>query len=377
MPHFRDVRVRAWTVGIALVLLAGCGGDGGERAPSSIALDPEGLEALRAYAMSPDMNTQAVVVLQDGEVAAEWYAPDRGPNDWATSWSVAKSFAGTMVAIALHEGFIPSLDEPMTTYIPEWIGTNSDEIVLRDVLSMSTGFVWKEWDGPVDDVIALGLSPDQLAYALDQEVGHVPGEVWNYSSGAIMLLSRVLSVATGMDPAEYAQSRLFEPLGFERAEWWKDGGGNTIMYCCIDATTRDFAKLGQLYLQDGEWNGERILPEGWVAEATRPQQPDNASYGLTWWLNGEGGRPDRPTVPRSVYAAQGFDGQFVFVFPEQGLVVVRNALFVRPEGPPVAPSGITQAGLGLGGILPTGTVSPGENWDPTRFLELVIGAVVE
>ncbi|MEM8606628.1 MAG: serine hydrolase [Myxococcota bacterium] len=358
----------------ALIVLASCGGT--EDDARAVQLDPAGLEALREYAMAPDMNTQSVVVMQDGEVVAEWYAPDRGPEDWVTSWSVAKSFAGTMIGIALHEGLLPSLDEPMTTYIPEWLDTESASITLRDVLSMSTGHVWKEWDGPIDDVVALGTRTDQLGYALDQEVGFPPGEVWNYSSGAIMLLSRVLMEATGMDPSEYAQSRLFDPLGFERAEWWEDGGGNTIMYCCIDATSRDFAKLGQLYLQDGVWEGERLLPEDWVSEATRAQQPDNPSYGLAWWLNGEGGRPDRPTVPRSLYWAQGFDGQFIFVFPEQGLVVVRNALFVRPDGPPIAPVGITAAGLGLGGILPTGTVSPGERWDPVTFLELVMEAVV-
>ncbi|MEM7138351.1 MAG: serine hydrolase [Myxococcota bacterium] len=377
MNSVRDVRHRVWPAFFALTLCLGCGGGPGGASPSAVELDPAGLEAIRRYAMSPDMNTQAVVILKDGEVVAEWYAPDRGPTDWATSWSVAKSFAGTMIGIALHEGLIPSLDEPMTTYIAEWRGTSRNRITLRDVLSMSTGFIWAEWDGPVDDVIALGSSADQLAYALDQEVGSPPGQVWNYSSGTIMLLSRVLAEATGMDPAAYAEAKLFEPLSFERAEWWKDGGGNTLMYCCIDATSRDFAKLGQLYLQGGEWNGERLLPEDWVFEATRPQQPDNTSYGLTWWLNGEGGRPDRPTVPRSVYWAQGFDGQYIFVFPEQGLVVVRNALFVRPEGPAVAPMGITDAGLGLGGITPTGTLTPGADWDPTTFLELIMEAVVE
>lgn len=373
VPRLRQTSSRAVSPLWAAILLLGCGGGDGT---TSIELDPAGLEALREYAMAPDMNTQAVVILQDGDVVSEWYAPGRGPDDWATSWSVAKSFAGTMIGIAIHEGVVPSLDEPMTTYIPEWSGTDRSAITLRDVLSMSTGFLWREWDGPVDDVIALGTSGDQLAYSLDQEVGFPPGEVWNYSSGAIMLLSRVLAEATGMDPADYAASRLFDPLGFSRAEWWKDGADNTIMYCCIDATSRDFAKLGQLYLSDGVWDGERLLPEGWVEEATRPHQPDNPSYGLTWWLNGEGGRPDRATLPRSLYWAQGFDGQFIFVFPEQGLVVVRNAWFVRPEGPPVAPDGLTAAGLGLGGILPTGTLTPGERWDPETFLELVMDAVV-
>ena len=156
---------------------------------------------------------------------------------------------------------IPSLDAPLPTYIPEWVGTDREGITLRHVMSMSSGFLWNEWNGPVDDVVALGLSADQLGYAMDQVVGHPPGEVWNYSSGTNLLLSRVVADVTGMTAGDYAQARLFEPLGFERAEWWQDGLGNTIAYCCIDATTRDFAKLGQLYLQDGVWEGNRIFGE--------------------------------------------------------------------------------------------------------------------
>lgn len=346
-----------------------------ETTPEEAGLDADALEALRAYAFEEEMHTQSVLVVRHGAIVAEWYDPSRGAGDWVTSWSIAKTFAVTLIAMALADGDIASLDAPMTTWMPEWEGTERAPITLRDVLSMTTGFAWQETIGGIQDLFNLTYADDPLAYAMDQQVMTEPGETWLYSSGNSMLLSRVIASAMGQQAAEAAAERIAEPLGFERFEWWVDGQGNTLTHCCIDATPRDFAKLGQLYLQRGRWGERQLFDEDWVDEVSRPHQEDNPSYGLHMWLNQPGGEPDRPGIPRTLYYAQGHDHQFVFVFPEQDMLVVRHAMFVRPEGDPVAPEGIINAGLMLEGIGPTGTKAPAEAWEDTTFLELAMAAV--
>ncbi|MGB1015306.1 MAG: hypothetical protein ACPG4T_14320 [Nannocystaceae bacterium] len=152
---------------------------------------------------------------------------------------------------------------------------------------------------------------------------------------------------------------------------------DTLTYCCLDATSRDFARLGQLYLQGGVWNGETLLDPSWVDLVATAHQPDNPSYGLQFWLNQAGGEPDRPTVSRKLVAAQGHDHQFIFIFPETNMVAVRNAYFIRPEGEPVASEGLAQAGMGLEGLAPTGTFAPDPSWDDTTFLELIEATVID
>jgi len=161
-------------------------------APEDHGIDPQALEVLRDYAFRPEFNTQSVLVIRDGRMIAEWYAPDRGPEDWATSWSMAKSFSSTLLGIAMHEGLLTSLDEPMTTYIPEWSGSGREAITLRHVLSMSTGFEWGESRDDLTDLLEMAVRGDQLAFALEQELVETPGEVWNYSTGTSMLLSLTL-----------------------------------------------------------------------------------------------------------------------------------------------------------------------------------------
>ena len=344
-------------------------------APDLHGFDVDALTELRAYAMAPDRHTNSVLIVRHGVLVAEWYTDDRGPNDFVTSWSSAKSIAATLVAIAVAAGAIPSLDEPMTTYIPEWLGSAHESITLRHVLNMASGLAWSEAAGLASDLTLMSFSSDQLEYVLGQTIEAEPGMVWNYSSGSTMLLSRVIESATGMEAEAYMRKKLVEPLQFARYEWWRDGGGHTLTYCCIDATPRDFAKIGQLFLQDGIWGGQQVVPKSWIDAVWRDDSP-NPSYALHFWRNRPGGNPDRPTLPRSLVYAQGHDGQHIFMFPEQNLLVVRHARFVRPEGEAVAPDGILNAGMFLEGAGPTGTRGPaGSDWDITTFLELVLAAL--
>src|SRR5690606_35522740 len=294
-------------------VLAGCSGDGGDEGASAGAeeqavteqvpgadwtvedpedhgMDPEVLEGAREYAFAEGRNTQGVVVVHDGVVVAEWYAEGAGPDSWAASWSVAKSFTSALVGIAIEEGDIPGVDEPMTTWFPEWEGTPAADMTLEDVLQMSSGLDWTEAYSPESatesDVIHLVVAErDHLGYAasIPPEVG--PGTRWNYSSGDTMLLSGVLEQATGVPVHEYAEEKLFEPLGIDRVDWWRDAEGHTLTYCCLDMPSRDFARLGLLYLREGRWGDEQVVPEEWV-EASLTPAPTSDGYGYQWWLGG-------------------------------------------------------------------------------------------
>ena len=155
------------------------------------------------------------------------------------SWSVAKSFTSATVGIAIEEGAIPGVDEPMTTWYPEFAGTERADMTLQDVLQMGSGLDWVENYDPESigdsDIIRMVTGErDQLAYAVSQPAEEPPGSRFSYSSGDTMLLSGVIEQATGMPADEYATDVLFEPLGLERAEWWRDGEGHTLTYCCFD-----------------------------------------------------------------------------------------------------------------------------------------------
>jgi CubicO group peptidase (beta-lactamase class C family) len=344
--------------------------------PAWHGFDPVRLAVLRAYAMDPEHHTNSVLIVRNGVLVAEWYADDRGPEDLVTSWSSAKSITATLLAIAVGEGLIPSLDEFASTYVSAWNGDERANISLRDLLHMASGLAWTETAALDADLTQLAYASDQLAYALAQTAAAPPGSLFNYSSGTSMVFSRVLQRATGISPEEYMREKLALPLGFSHWEWWRDGAGNTLTYCCINATPRDFAKIGQLYLQRGVWNGQQLLPVWWV-EALWNDEAVNPSYALHFWRNRVGGDPHRPTLPPELLYAQGHDGQYLFLLPEQNLLVVRHARFVRPEGEPVAPDGLFNAGMFLRGLGDTGTRGPLPTWSVTRFLEMVLDALVD
>ncbi len=180
------------------------GAEWGVADPADHDIDDAGLEEARAYAFAPGRNTQGVVVVHEGEIVAEWYADGAGPDSWAASWSVAKSFTSAAVGIAIDEGHIGGVDEPMATYLPEWAGTDREPITIGDVLHMTSGLEWNEgYDGTAEESNIVQMvtgEADQLAYARARPVGVEPGTVWSYSSGDSMLLSGVVQEATGRPP---------------------------------------------------------------------------------------------------------------------------------------------------------------------------------
>ena len=351
-------------------------GDWTEADPEDHGIDAALLEEARDYAFVPERHTQGVVVVHEGEIVGEWYAEGADASSWTASWSVGKSFTSAAVGIALEQGAIPSVDEPLTTWFPDWAGTEKEAITLEDVLQMSTGLAWDEEYSPEtaneSEIIAMVTGQaDQLAYAAGIPAEVEPGTRWSYSSGDTMLLSGVVEQATGMSLGDFAAERLFEPIGMEQVEWWEDAEGNTLAYCCLDATSRDLARFGQLYLQDGRWGDEQVVPADWVADSLEPaetsQAEDTPLYGYQWWLDIEG-------LPDDGFAAQGHDGQYIYVAPSLDLVVVRNGTYVKSDGPPVADPNLFTHYPPSGLIEGQGTIPP-ESWDEAEFLGPIVEAI--
>lgn len=339
--------------------------------PEDHGIDPAGLEEARAYAFAPGRETQGVVVVHDGEIVGEWYAEGADAESWAASWSMAKSFTSAAVGIAVEEGHIGGVEEPMATYLPEWAGTDKEAITIRHVLQMSSGLDWVEdYVGGVessDIVRAVTSETDHLAFAAGQPVRDEAGTEWSYSSGDTMLLSGVVQEATGRPLDEYATEVLLDPIGIDQVDWWRDAAGHTLGYCCLDMPSRDFARLGLLYERGGRWGDEQVVPEAWVEESLEPAEASDGAYGYQWWLGDQ-------DLPVDVFSANGHDGQFIYVVPELDLVVVRNGTYVKDPGPPVAEPTLFSKYPSDGLVPGRGTVPPDE-WEAETFLRPIVEAV--
>lgn len=340
--------------------------------PADHDIDPAGLEEARAYAFAPGRETQGVVVVHRGEIVAEWYAEGADADSWAASWSVAKSFTSAVVGIAVEEGHIGGVEEPMSTYLPEWAGTEHDAITIEDVLHMASGLDWNEaygGSGEESQVVRMVTGEtDHLAFARARPRRAEPGTSWSYSSGDTMLLSGVVQEATGRPLDEYATEVLLDPIGIDQVDWWRDIEGHTLGYCCVDTTTRDFARLGLLYARDGRWGDEQVVPEAWVEASLVPGEASDGEYGYQWWL----GDPDG--VPEDHFAALGHDGQYIHVIPSLDLVVVRNGTYVKDPAPPIADPTLFSRYPSDGYVPGRGTTPPDE-WDDGAFLAPIVAAV--
>jgi CubicO group peptidase (beta-lactamase class C family) len=342
-------------------------------APADHGIDVAGLQTAKDYAFQDGANTQGLVIVHRGAIVGEWYADGSDENSWAASWSMAKSVTSAVVGIAIEEGKISGVDEPMTTWYPEFEEAGLGDVTLRDVLQMSTGQQWNEdydpANGQSDIITMVATVADQLEYATSRPPEVPPSTEFAYSSGTSMLLSGVIEQATGMPTDEYAQGRLFDPIAMTKVDWWRDGAGHTLTYCCIDTPSRDFARLGLLYLHDGRWGDDQVVPEQWVRDSLTASPTSEGAYGYQWWLD------DLEGLPADSFHAQGFDGQLIYVVPSLDLVVVRNGSYVKDPGPPVAEENLFSVYPPSGLVEGRGTTPPDEDWDRIEMLRLIVDAV--
>ena len=276
-----------------------------------------------------DTRTVALLVIQDGEIRYEDYWLTGGVDVNWMSMSVAKSFVSALIGIAIDEQLITGVEAPITTYVPELLGSAYAGVRIKDVLQMSSGARWNEdYSDPNSDimrygaVMATGNSFDDFTASLERE--KPPGTYNYYNSTDTQALGMLLARATGMSMSEYAQIKLWGPLGMEHDAYWiTDDAGVEMAAGGLQVTARDYAKLGQLYLQQGKWQGQQIVPESWVRDSliadaphllatAHPEFP--VSYGYQWWL---------PVSDEGEFSAIGVYNQFVFVNPQRNVVIVK------------------------------------------------------
>lgn len=311
--------------------------------PAAVAVEPNALTAAEtpdvdpavadalAAAFGDDLDqagksalgTRAVVVLQDGEVVAERYADGFDASTPQLGWSMAKSVTNLLVGRLAQQDLVDIAD---TGLRDEWTDARAD-ISVDDLMRMTSGLAWDEtYDLGTPITRMLYLEKDMAGYVASQELDHPVGEYQQYSSGSTTLLCSVLSDITDTG-AELPGRELFAPLGMSSAVWEPDAAGTPVCGSYLWASPRDWATLGQFALQDGVWNDERLLPEGWMEQSTRVlpvSASDEVSYAAGWRANVTAdGTIAESALPEDTYWATGHDGQRLYVVPSANLVVVR------------------------------------------------------
>ena len=280
-----------------------------EKTPESIGLDSIEVNELMDFVKVSEFNTQAAILIQGNNIIAEYYGEGYDKASLATSWSVAKSFTSTLIGIAIDEGYINSINDPITDYLPEWKGKDQDNILLKHLLAMQSGMD----DHPLAGVV---FSTNMVKYSLDRDVLRSPETSFVYSNEDSMLLGEIIKNATGLSVQDYADKKLFDILDVED-KWWTDQAGNTVTYASLDMTPRDFAKFGLMIAQDGNWENKEVVSSDWLESATNNYN-DLAPYGFQWWTSNS---PDEKEY--NFFSAKGLDGQLIYVWPEIDLVFVR------------------------------------------------------
>jgi CubicO group peptidase (beta-lactamase class C family) len=280
------------------------------------------------------VDTTGMLVTRDGQLVFEDYWHGYDATTQAISWSVGKSFVSALMGIAIADGLIGSVDNPVTKYAPELASSAYLDVRLKDVLQMSSGARWNEdYSDPNSDLNLFGRvrtdggSVDD--YAAKSQREHSPGTFNRYNTIDTCVLGLVLRNATGCSLSDYLHDKLWEPLHMEADAFWNvDREGAEYAGGGISAVLRDYAKLGQLYLNQGVWNGVQLIPADWVHASVTPDAPHlmpgkRASaaspfgYGYQWWVPDDSG----------VYSAIGIYNQFIFVDPTARMVVAKLSAF--------------------------------------------------
>jgi hypothetical protein len=270
----------------------------------------------------------AFVVLHDGAIVAERYRPGITEDTRLLSWSMGKSFTNALVGLMVGDGLV-DIYAPMD--IPQWKDDNRRAITLNDLMQMQSGLEWNENYGNRSDVnLMLHQEEDMGLFALSKPLMVKPGTHWYYSSGSTNIVMRYLRGKFSSDKAfwTYIRERLFAPLGIRNACFEPDMSGTPVGSSYLYVTARDYARFGQMFLDDGCVAGERILPEGWVDYSVTPASDSQGGYGAFFWLNQNKSCPD---VPEDMFSCQGHDGQEIYIIPSKNLVVVILGYSPKPD----------------------------------------------
>ncbi len=273
----------------------------------------------------------SLLVVKNGYLVFEKYFRKGSPERLAVIHSVTKSVISALIGIAFEKGYLNSVDKKLVGFFPEFITDESDprkkQIRLKHLLTMSAGIRWEDW-GPL--LMAWYYSLDWAQFTIQQPQENNPGDVFNYNSSLSHLLSIILEKSTKTSTLEFADQNLFKPLGIKERSWETGPQGYNIGGFGLSLSARDLAKIGFLYLNNGFWNGQSIVPEHWVKESTRQRKYafnryGPTGYGYQWWIKEVDGCFS--------YRAWGRRGQFIVVIPELDMVIVVTSETALPHPP--------------------------------------------
>lgn len=332
-----------------------------------VGLDAEKFQKVVDYAFGEGQNTQGLVVVRHGSIVFERYAEGSDKDSIATSWSTAKSFTSALAGVAIEKGFISSVDASAAEFISDWSGDERANITLKDLLLMSSGL---SEDGDDSTSMYIGVKDendqynavDNVLFSIDRTVNPErarwlgAGYTWNYANADTQILGEIIERSTGKSLLDFARENLFSKIGIS-ATWWTDKFSNYMAYCCLDMTSRNFARFGLLYARDGKWGDVHVLPSEYVIESTAPSivitEDLPLGYGYQWW-------PDRSG---KWFAAKGSRSNNIYVHPGLDIVVVRNSLYTR-----IGNSNSREDGSYHSTEFPA-------VWDDSEFFNLVIESV--
>jgi CubicO group peptidase (beta-lactamase class C family) len=322
---------------LVFLLMASCGGGGGSAPREPSAPSPVGAAATsllapswnleRVEAASLGLSAQAVenillhvftdkavqsaTLVKDGYIVGERFSDGVTASTLGTSWSVAKSFYSAAIGIAIEQGWIASLDQKASVFLPQWQGTSKENITIRHMLEMRAG---------IDDSGSIFTAFDQTEYAVNAPKVRQEGVEFAYSNATSQLFEPLIRAATGLDAHAFLRQELLSPMGIDTnlvGMWLDPSGNHPLTYMGLDMRPVDMAKFGLLYARDGEWDGSQVLPAQYVQASLTAQ---SAYYGFQWWILNAAFLGQPATI--SVAAALGLNGQKIYVWADKDVVLV-------------------------------------------------------
>ncbi len=274
--------------------------------------------------INDSLETVAFIVIKNDSIVFEEYWYGYSADSMSNSYSMAKSWVGTLIGVAIKDGDIKNVNQKVCDFLPNFCEGRNTELTLRDLLTMSSGLNWTEdYYNPIGQTAQAYYGTDLKGLILGLKVVETPGKVFKYHSSCSQLLAFIVEKATDKTISEYASEKLWKPIGAKHPALWnidkKDGDEKA--FCCINSNARDFARLGKLYMHNGNWNGLQIIDSSYAKEATSvvdlldENGNKNINYGYQFWMTNY--------KDMHIYYARGLLGQYVICIPEKDMIIVR------------------------------------------------------
>lgn len=300
-------------------------------------LSEEDLKILGEY------HTLSFLVIHKDSILFEKYWEGYSETSHINSFSVAKSLVSIAIGVAIKEGYIKGLSQKVSDFLPEFKHGLKSQISIKDLLSMSSGIDFGEsYDNPLGFMAKSYYGNEIYDISVDAKMEYTAGKIWKYQGGNTLLLSFILEKATSMSLSEYFSEKVWKPIGAEQTALWSlsEENGHEKAFCCFYSNARDFARIGKLYLQNGRWGNDTLVPFWYVKESVMPVNiPDKKGknvdhYGYHWWLTDDG--------VQQIFYARGIQGQYIVVLPKDDLIIVRLGRKRDPKRNAIVPADLLE-----------------------------------